>query len=67
MFDRILEGAFWRLSGLLQALPIDVIFPAMIGAPNTILLNHTVKERGPSVGASFQDESVSTLSVFEDQ
>src|SRR6266545_3657346 len=52
------------LKWLLQALPVDVILPAMIGAPKPVTVDKTVIQGGMPVRTMFTQEPVPLFSVF---
>ena len=58
-----LEVAIGRLGGRVQDMPFDVIFPAMIDAPQTALLVAPIKERGAPVRTVFVQKTNSATAV----
>src|SRR5258706_10947852 len=64
-FDLLAEAALRRLRRNLDALPAHVVFPAVIGAAQAVLLVAAKPERYAAMGAELVDQAVASLCVTE--
>src|SRR4029450_12570282 len=68
MLDFVFEAGLRGLKRLFDAFAAGIILPAVIRAPDAILLDKSIIERGAAVGAVLADETVvSTLIAKQHQ
>ena len=65
--DLLAEAAFARLGGDVDALPGDVVFPAVIGAAQAGFLVASEPQRYAAVGTEFVDQAIPAFAVAEGQ
>ena len=67
MLDLVFEPALRVFKGLLDALAASVVFPAMIGAADAVVLGETVVKRCAAMRAAFGDEAIAAPSIAVEQ